>query len=185
MNAKGKQSAINPNRQFFNRPSLYRMWLGQKEEKESGGNLWRSARMDRRGKFARGEVCHSYVINCPVELGRDSNWIDYRYALGRTGGGDGGGGGGDGAGDFIRFPTRSGPENRRRDWKISHGNYGRLLQLYTPKMSGTPPEIYTYVAYIDAYMKARPAIVSICDSLHDHFIYSRIINARPIHADSQ
>lgn len=27
--------------------------------------------------------CHSCVINCPVELGHDSNWIDYRYAPGR------------------------------------------------------------------------------------------------------
>jgi len=71
---------------------------------------------------SREADCHSRVINCPVELGRDSNWIDYRYASGRMGG----------SGEearwwrwrwckrFIRFPARIGPESRRRDWKMSH-----------------------------------------------------------------
>lgn len=102
-----------------------------------------------------GRSCHSYVINCPVELGHDSNWIDYRYALrGETGGGDGSGGGGDGAERcrwFHSISDQIGPENQRRDWKISHGNYDRLLQLYTPKMSGTSPEIHTYTAHIGAH----------------------------------
>lgn len=52
---------------------------------------------------------------------------------------------------FHSISDQIGPENRRRDWKISHGNYGRLLQLYTSKMSGTPLEIYTYAAYISAH----------------------------------
>lgn len=104
-------------------------------------------RMDRRGKFARGEPCHSYVINCPVELGRDSNWIDYRYALGRTGGGDGDGG--DGAGDFIRFPTRS----ARRTEGMTE-KYPTVITAgfcnYTLRKYPVPPEIYTYAAYIGA-----------------------------------
>ena len=35
---------------------------------------------ESRSKFTK-PCRHSYEINCPVELGRDSNWIDYRYAL--------------------------------------------------------------------------------------------------------
>lgn len=135
-----------------------------------------------------GRSCHSYVINCPVELGHDSNWIDYRYALrGETGGGDGSGsgGGGDGAERcrwFHSISDQIGPENQRRDWKISHGNYGRLLQLYTPKMSGTSPEIHTYTAHIGAHRvwkRVSPLFPPAILSHFDHFIYLRIINAHP------
>lgn len=77
---------------------------------------------------------------------------------------------------FIRFPARSARRAEGVTEKYpTAGNYGRLSQLYTPKMSGAPPEIYTYPAYIGA--KARPAIVSTHDPLHDHFIYLYIINA--------
>ena len=59
-----------------------------------------------------GRSCHSYVINCPVELGRDSNWIDYRYASARTGDG------GDGAVQAIHSISGPiGPKSWRRDWK--------------------------------------------------------------------
>lgn len=43
-----------------------------------------------------------------------------------------------------------------------------------------PPEIYTYVSRVYQRVKARPAIVSTRYSLYDHFIYSHIINARPM-----
>lgn len=62
---------------------------------------------------------------------------------------------------------------------MSHGNYGPAFAIiHSPKVSGTPPEIYTSAARIGG-TKAHPAIVSICDSPHDRFIYLRIINARP------
>lgn len=86
---------------------------------------------------------------------------------------------------FIRFPARSARRAEGVTEKYpTAGNYGRLSQLYTPKMSGAPPEIYTCAAYVGAHgaarrAKARPAIVSTYDSLHDHFIYLRIINAHP------
>lgn len=61
-----------------------------------------------------GQSCHSYVINCPVELGRDSNWIDYRYASGRTGGDDGDGG--DGAVQAISFDFRPDRPGEPKAW---------------------------------------------------------------------
>lgn len=66
------RSAINLNAAMFDRPNLF---ISRTIRTEGGerSNLWRSTRMDRRGKFARDEACHSYVINCPVELGHDSN----------------------------------------------------------------------------------------------------------------
>lgn len=66
------RSVINLNQQcLIDRISLYRTAI--RTEGRERTNLWRSTRMDRRGKFARDEACHSYVINCPVELGHDSN----------------------------------------------------------------------------------------------------------------
>lgn len=75
---------------------------------------------------------------------------------------------------FIRFPARS---VRRAEGVTEKyptaDNYGRLSQLYTPKMSGAPPEIYTYPARESAIVSTRGY------PPHVHFIYLRIINAHP------
>jgi len=102
----------------FDRPNLFISHAIRTEGRERTRELSMANGSTRQ--IRAGRSCHSYVINCPVEFGRDSNWIDYRYASRRT------------VAvmavavmvrykRFIRFPAWIGPESRRRDWKISHG----------------------------------------------------------------
>lgn len=79
-----RSSRINPTLHFL--IGRIRRDRGEKRREGGGGgeaarkntgsyNLWRPrSNMDRRCKFASASrSCHSCVINCPVELGRDSN----------------------------------------------------------------------------------------------------------------
>lgn len=95
---------------------------------------------------------------------------------------------------FIRFPA--GSAARRAEGVTEKcpmaGNYGRLSQLYTPKMSGVPPEIYTYAerptgqtrTYIYMYIAAAAAVAIVPhrrDSVRSFYLFTH--NQRAANAD--
>lgn len=56
------------------------------------------------------------------------------------------------------------------------GNYDWLSQLYIPKMSGVPSQIYMYAVRSRILTTRAPSLFPAAIS-RDHFIYLRIINA--------
>lgn len=130
--------------------------------------------------------CHSCVINCPVELGRDSNWIDYRYAPGKGErvervDGDGGDGG---VGDSFDFRLdRSGePKAWLKNIPRPIITAGFCNYIYPENVR---PEIYSRESHSHTYIyicvhDGRGVNVPLFPAaiLYDHFIYLLIINAR-------
>lgn len=66
-----ERSAINPNWQFL---SLFISHVIRTKGRERMWNQFMAICSNGSTRQIRaGRSCHSYVINCPVELGRDSN----------------------------------------------------------------------------------------------------------------